>query len=213
MLHQIVLLWSNSLSGNVLNAGETLYIPPINGIVYSVKPGDTPASLAQKYNANSADIISFNNAEISGLTTGDQIVIPNGNDDVATLSGESGYSNANFAYGYTPIYGSNGYDYGYCTWYVASQISVPSNWGNASSWATYAGLTGWTVSPIPAVGAIAQTPYAAGGEGHVAIVRQVSANGSEVYINDMNNYGDGGGFGKVGGGWVPASLFPNYITH
>lgn len=209
------ILWSNSLSSNTLNAGITLQIPPINGIVYTVKAGDTPASLAQKYNANSANIISFNNSEISGLQVGQQIVIPNGSATDPTLAGGRGgtQSNPNYAFGYTPIYGSNGYDYGYCTWYVASQISVPSNWGNASSWATYAALTGWTVSPIPSVGAIAQTPFAAGGEGHVAIVRQVSADGSSIYINDMNNYGDGGGFGKVGAGWVPASTFPNYITH
>ena len=211
------ILWSNSLTGNNLTAGQVLYIPPVNGIIYTVKQGDTAATLAQKYNANSSDITSFNDAEISGLSTGEQIVIPNGNATVAdaSLSGASGdggsYSNSNYTFGYTPTYGSNGYDYGYCTWYVASQISVPSNWGNASSWATYAALSGWSVSPIPAVGSIAQTAYAAGGQGHVAIVTAV--NGDQIYIKDMNNYGDGGGFGRVGGGWVSASSFQNYITH
>lgn len=209
------IMWSNGLSGNDLTAGTTLYIPPVNGIVYTVKAGDTTASLAQAYNANSADITAFNNAEISGLQPGEQIVIPNGSSDTTTVEteGGSGLGSANYTYGYTPTYGANGYDYGYCTWYVASQIPVPSNWGNASSWATYAALSGWTVSPLPSVGAIAQTPFAAGGQGHVAIVTAVSPDGSSVYIKDMNNYGDGGGFGRVGGGWVPASEFPNYITH
>jgi len=45
--------------------------------------------------------------------------------------------------------------------------------GNASSWAYYAVLSGWTVSSSPQVGAIAQTSYAAGGEGHVAVVDAV----------------------------------------
>ncbi len=208
------ILWSNALVGNSLSPGQTLYIPPVNGIIYTVKSGDTVASLAQKYNSNSIDITSFNDAEISGLQTGERIVIPNGsNAAIATLSGNSGSRSANYAYGYSPTYGANGYDYGYCTWYVASQIAVPSNWGNASSWSTYASLSGWTVSPLPAIGSIAQTPYAAGGQGHVAIVSGVSPDGSSVYIKDMNNYGDGGGFGRVGGGWVSASTFPNYITH
>ncbi|HVX58558.1 MAG TPA: LysM peptidoglycan-binding domain-containing protein, partial [Candidatus Saccharimonadales bacterium] len=38
--------WSNSISGDTLTAGLHLVIPPINGIVYKVKAGDTPAKLA-----------------------------------------------------------------------------------------------------------------------------------------------------------------------
>jgi surface antigen len=182
-------------------------IPPVNGIVYTVKAGDTPQSLATKYNANAAQITAYNDAEISGLQTGEQIVIPNGQIQPAAASNFSDNTPANFY----PAYGSNGYDYGFCTWYVASQISVPNNWGNASSWAYYAALTGWTVSSTPIVGAIAQTPYAAGGEGHVAIVTAVSADGSQIQYKDMNGLA---GWGRVGySGWVSASTFPHYIYH
>jgi surface antigen len=205
------IMWSNGLTSNTLTAGQHLTIPPINGIVYTVKSGDTEASLAQKYSANQQEIVAYNDAEINGLKVGERILIPNGQVAApAAVSTTSTGGSSSFPWGAGPIYGSNGYDYGYCTWYVATQVSVPSNWGNASSWAYYAGLSGWNVSTTPTVGSIAQTALAAGGEGHVAMVEAV--NGSQVEIKDMNNYGDGGGWGKVGTGWVSVGTFQHYIT-
>ncbi len=195
--------WSNNLRGNSLIPGQSLLIPPVNGIVYIVKAGDTVASLAQKYNASAAQIIAYNDAEIKGIWPGEKIIIPNG-----TINQQPSYS-ANYAWS-GPSYGYNGYDYGYCTWYVASKIAVPTNWGNAITWAYYAALSGWNVSHVPTVGAIAQTPYAFGGEGHVALVDAVSSNGTMIKFSDMNGLA---GWGRVGySGWVPASSFPNYIT-
>src|SRR6185437_7086198 len=124
--------WSNNLISSTVNPGQKLYIPPVNGIVYTVKSGDTPDSLASKYNANKEQIIEYNDAEISGLTPGERIIIPNG--QVSTTVYSVASTSSAFAWGTGPVYGYNGYDFGWCTWYVASQISVPSNWGNASSW-------------------------------------------------------------------------------
>lgn len=200
--------WSNGLSGNNVTAGLKLFIPPVNGIVYTVKSGDTSAGLAQKFSANQAEIVAFNDAEITGLQPGEQIIIPDGTQAAAPAPLAAG-----FAWGSGPLYGFNGYDFGFCTWYVATQISVPGNWGNASSWAYYARLSGWTVSSIPTVGSIAQTPYAAGGEGHVAVVDGVSADGKQIHIRDMNDYGDGGGFDRVGSAWVSVAAYQNYIYH
>jgi surface antigen len=199
---------SNGLSGTAITAGTKLLIPPISGIIYTVKSGDTPQSLATTYKASVADIIASNDAEIAGLQVGEQIIIPN-----ATLPAPiyNAVASGDFAWGTTAIYGGNEYDYGFCTWYVATQISVPNNWGNASSWAYYARADGWTVSSTPIVGAIAQTPYAAHGEGHVAIVTAVSADGSQIQFKDMNGIA---GWGRVGySGWVSTSTFPNYIYH
>lgn len=210
------IMWSNGLTSNSVNPGTHLLIPPVNGIVYVVKPGDTPASLAATYHTNQAKIIAYNDAEISGLTPGELIIIPDatlssGSVDVSSSGSAGGGSSANaFPWGSGPIYGSNGYDFGYCTWYVATQISVPSNWGNASSWAYYASLSGWNVSFRPTVGAIAQTADAAGGEGHVAIVDAVSADGSQIQIRDMNGVA---GWDRVGySGWIPATTFQHFIT-
>lgn len=203
---------SNGLTSNNLAAGLTLSIPPIDGIVYTVKAGDTPDSLASKFGANKDQIIAFNDAEISGLQPNEQIVIPNGILPAVAAASTSlfggGYGTG-FAFGNTPIYGYNGYDYGFCTWYVASKISIPSNWGNASSWSYYAARSGWAVSPLPVVGAIAQTPYAAAGEGHVAVVEAVSPDGTMIKYSDMNGLA---GYGRVGHSvWTPSSHFPNYI--
>jgi surface antigen len=201
--------WSNSLSGNTLTAGAKLAIPPVNGIVYTVKVGDTPASLATKYQADVGQIISYNDAEINGLKPGEQIIIPNGR--VATPVVSYGYysSGPSFGYGFTPAYGSNGYDYGYCTWYVANRIAVPANWGNANTWDNYAVLSGWTVSSTPIAGAVAQTDR--GFEGHVAVVEAVSEDGSMIKYSDMNGIA---GWGRVGySDWVPSSRYPHYIYH
>jgi len=199
------ILWSNNLVYDSLNVGQKLLIPPVNGIVYTVKSGDTPATLAAKYHADQTQIIADNDAEINGLQVGEQIIIPNGT-ETPVIS----YYSYGFAWGSSAIYGFNGYDWGECTWYVATQIAVPANWGNASTWAEGAKAAGWTVSSTPSVGAIAQTPYAAGGLGHVGIV--VAISGDQVEIRDMNNYGDGGGYDRVGEGWVSISTYPNYIT-
>ncbi len=200
--------WSNNLSGNTLTAGSKLQIPPVNGLVYTVKAGDTPDTLATKFKANKDQIIAYNDAEIGGLKVGEHILIPNGS-IVAVVAPSFSYGTV--AWGVTPLYGFNGYDYGYCTWYVATQISVPANWGNASSWAYYARLSGWIVSASPTVGAIAQTPYAVGGLGHVAIVTDVSEDGSQIKVKDMNGIA---GFGRVGySGWISPSKYPNFIHH
>lgn len=119
--------WSNGLTSANINPGTKLIIPPVSGIVYTVKPGDTPQSVAAKYNANISQVIAYNDAEVNGLTPGEQIIIPNGT--LAVSTSHSSSSGTSFPWGNGPIYGYNGYDYGYCTWYVATQIPVPSNWG------------------------------------------------------------------------------------
>jgi surface antigen len=191
--------WSNNIGGNNLTQGIKLAIPPVNGVVYSVKAGDTPASLASRYHADQGQIVSFNDAEISGLKPGEQIIIPNGSVAARVLT-----------YGtFTATYGGNGYDYGYCTYYVAGRIAVPTNWGNANTWDNYAALSGWTVSSAPHAGAIAQTDR--GSQGHVAVVEAVSPDGTQIKYSDMNGLA---GWGRVGySGWVSASTFQHYIYH
>lgn len=195
--------WSNNLTSDTVSLGSKLVIPPngVNGIVYTVKAGDTIDSLATKFKASADQIITFNDAEKAGITPGEQIVIPNGQ----IVAPVSLYSSLRT--GFVAQYGSNGYDYGYCTYYAAARSGAPSNWGNANTWAYYAALSGWTVSSAPKVGAIAQT--SAGYLGHVAIVEAVSDDGSMIKYSDMNGLA---GWGRVGySDWTPASHFEHYI--
>lgn len=203
-------MWSNNLSTNSVNPGTKLRIPPVNGIVYTVAAGDTVDSLASKYSANKDQIIAYNDAEINGIRVGDVILIPNGKKPAAVASYYSSSYSSSFAFGSTPIYGYNGYIPGWCTWYVASRVAVPTNWGNANTWDSGARASGWTVSSVPVVGAIGQTD--AGSQGHVGVVDEVSEDGTMIKYSDMNGLS---GFNRVGSsGWVPVhSKFQNFIYH
>ncbi len=199
--------WSNGRTGEAIAAGTALRIPPVNGIVYTVNAGDTPDSLAAKFRASKDKIIAYNDAEIKGLVVGQRIIIPDAV-QVAAVSARPASVRGAFAWGISPVYGSNGYDYGYCTWYVASRISVPANWGNANTWSYYAPGSGWTVSKRPVPGSIGQTTGP--GYGHVALVEEVSEDGTMIKYSDMNGLA---GWGRVGrtADWVPASRYNNYI--
>jgi surface antigen len=204
--------WSNSLSGDTVTAGAHLVIPPVTGIVYTVNNGDTPDSLASKFRASKDKIIAYNDAEVHGLVLGQRIIIPDGAQSSPAPSRATTAATAirgAFAWGTSPIYGYNGYDYGYCTWYVANRLPVPSNWGNANTWAYYAPSAGWRVSKVPSVGSIAQST--AGYFGHVAVVEAVSDDGTMIKYSDMNGLA---GWGRVGttADWVSASRFNNYIS-
>jgi surface antigen len=125
----------------------------------------------------------------------------------ATRFASTSFRVASFSPNYS---GFNGYDYGYCTYYVASVIAVPSNWGNANTWDNYARVTpGWAVSLTPIKGAIAQTDR--GGLGHVAIVTDATADGMMIKYSDMNGLA---GWGRTGTtpDWVSASRFEHYIV-
>lgn len=189
--------WSNSLSGNAIDAGKVIVIPPINGLVYTVKDGDTPDNLAVKFNSSKQAIIEFNDAEVRGLVVGQRVMIPDGVQPVARRPAVGG----GFAWGgYAAIYGGNGYDYGYCTWWVAirrSQVGkpIPSNLGNASTWKVLSQRAGIPVGNVPQKHAVIWTPprdyY-----GHVGFVEDVDAEGN-VHVSEMNVVGWGRVSNKV----------------
>ena len=197
--------WSNGLYGNFLSTGTELKIPPVNGIVYRVKSSDTLDSLASRFQVSKEIIVAFNDIEISGLPVDEYIVIPDG---VQAYQVVTSWVNR----GYTPQWAGNGYYYGYCTYYAATRVAVPSNWGNANTWDDYARLSGWIVSRTPVAGAVAQTDSMSYW-GHVAVVEDVRTNPDtgqlEMVYSDMNALC---GWGCVGtSDWVPISVYQNYI--
>jgi surface antigen len=184
---------SNGITGNNVSAGTKLEIPPVgySGIVYTVKQGDTVASLAQKYQADPNQIIAANDAEISGLQVGEQIIIPGGQLPAPVYTAAAYTATSGYAWGSTAVYGDNGYDFGYCTWWVAERRQqvgdpLPSNLGNASSWPTIAALAGKSEGNVPKLYAAAVTSTE--GEGHVVFVEAVNADGS-IVISEMNHLG------------------------
>lgn len=190
------IMWSNNLRGNSVNAGLVLLIPPQSGIVYTVHSGDTVANLAQKYRVAEDRIVDFNDIELTGLKVGERILIPDGKQPAPAV-----------VQPILGVFGYNGYDYGFCTWYVANRRAqygnpVPANLGNASTWDNRAAAMGMNVNKTPAVGAAAVTSQV--GAGHVAFVEALNADGS-IWISEMNSRGQvsmndttpAGGWGRV----------------
>ena len=206
---------SNGISSEEVQSGRELKVPPSDGVVYVVADGDTVDTLASKYRASADKLVAVNDIELTGLKPGDTIFIAGGQAPVTTprttrptTSTASSSGNAAAEYDFVARYGGNGYYYGYCTWYAATRVPVPNNWGNANTWDNRARASGWTVSKTPVAGAVAQTD-AMSWWGHVAIVEAVSEDGSMIKYSDMNNLA---GFGRVGySDWVPASTYQNYI--
>lgn len=210
--------WSNNLSTDAVNAGTTLTIPPVNGIVYTVKAGDTPDTLATKYKASKEQIVAYNDAELYGLKVGDQIIIPGAQQPVAPRAA-SYASGGGFSWGSSAVYGFNGYDYGFCTWYVANRRieigrPVPANLGNASTWDDRAPRAGIPTNKTPAYGAAVVTSQR--GAGHVAFVERVDADG--IWISEMNSRGQrsisdtspAGGWNRVDYKFVPMATASTY---
>lgn len=199
--------WSNGLTNDALAFGIKLFIPPMNGILYTVHAGDTPERIAQTYSVAAAQIIQFNDAELSGLAPGMKIFLPNAQQPAPVVNKI-----------FFVRYGNNGYDPGWCTYYAAAHGGAPPGWGHARTWAVNAARTpGWTVSKIPVPGSIAQTtgtPTGAVGRawGHVGVVDEVKEVNGEYFIkySDMNGIA---GFNRVGhSDWVPAlAKYQNFI--
>lgn len=191
--------WSNGIAGTALAAGAHLTIPPVNGVAYTVKSGDTVASLAQQFHADQAKIIAYNDAEISGIYPGELVLIPDGQVIAAAASitsgivygGSAAYGAGGSCYYGGHLYPGYGYDCGYCTWWVAMRRAqagdaLPSNLGNASSWAYLARSYGLSVGSTPQVGAAVVTSTA--GAGHVGYVTSVNGDGT-ITISEMNHEG------------------------
>ena len=208
--------WSNALAGDSVSAGTKLSIPPVSGIVYTVKAGDTLDTIASKYKADKAQLTAANDAEIAGITVGEQIIIPDGQLPAPVYSYASAYSG--YAWGTSAVYGSNGYDYGFCTWYVSNRRSelgrsVPSNLGDARTWYTVARNAGLPTGSTPQNGAVMVNQPG----DHVAVVEQVNDDGS-FWISEMNSYGQvsmtnstpTGGWGRVDFKLVPAATASRY---
>lgn len=204
------IMWSNNLTGNTVNAGITLLIPPVNGIVYVVKTGDTIDGLAQKYRANKEQLIKYNDLEFTGIRVSERILIPYGQQPAPVI----------FVRPLQAVYGYNGYDFGWCTWYAADRRSkmgrpVPSGLGNANTWVSIAASMGLPTGSTPQVGAVAMRHMRA--PGHVAVVEAVDARGG-FWISEMNSFGQAsitdptprGGWGVVDWKYIPPEQAGTY---
>lgn len=213
--------WSNGLSNKNISAGQELMIPSVPGIAYKVKSGDTIESVAKKLGSSTESIIAVNDLEKDqNLAVDSIILVPNGvlpeterPEYVVPRASSSSAAAAVSSYQYSAAYASgNRYAYGWCTWYawqwrhdnMPANYDLPSNMGNANTWAIAAARAGFAVDHNPQPGDVFQTT--AGWAGHVGIVQGVNADGS-VTITEMNGVA---GWGRVGTSTIPASQVRSY---
>lgn len=192
--------WSNDLKTTDIEAGDLLYLPSVAGIVYTVKEDESVEEIADTYGSTVAEIIALNDLEVSGVSEGMRIVIRGGElpeterpEYVApvrtyyyTYLGSTSERTNIEVLGYQ--YGLGGpYGAGQCTqWAWYRRQDLPSNLGNANTWAARAAAAGYSVSRTPSAGAIFQT--SSGWYGHVGYVESVNGDGS-IVVTEMNyNY-------------------------
>jgi surface antigen len=217
--------WANKLTSDALEPGKELTIPPVDGVLYTIRAGDTIDTIASKYKADKSYLMTFNDLELTGNpAVGSQIIIPSGQlpseeqpGYVAPRTSVPSSSYAGINYGSYTGGSSNGgatgwsggrspgnlYGTGQCTFYAYErrlQLGNPigGQWGNANTWAYSGASAGFRVDRNPAPGAIIQN---GGGYGHVAIVESINP-GVSVSISEMNGYRWGGGWNRVGYGTI-----------
>lgn len=165
--------------------------PPKEPVKHVVASGDNLSKIATQYNTNWKRLWDKNtnlgNPNI--IEIGDTIVIPEPDEVIADRAVPAGAPASTVNTASRPLTGStagNGYDYGYCTWYVKNvRPDLPNNLGNANTWLARAQAQGFATGSTPQVGAVAWT--GAGGLGHVAIVIAVS--GNVITVREMNYNG------------------------
>jgi murein DD-endopeptidase MepM/ murein hydrolase activator NlpD len=79
-LNLSTVLWANGLTfRSTIRPGQTLSIPPLDGVLYKVKSGDTLSKIARNYGAETEKIIAFNKlSSADDLSIGDELMLPGG---------------------------------------------------------------------------------------------------------------------------------------
>ncbi|MEA2614147.1 MAG: hypothetical protein QOI52_2106, partial [Chloroflexota bacterium] len=69
--------WANKLTAkDALHIGQTIVIPPVNGVVVTVSTSDTLETLAARYGVEPTDIIDANNLADPNLVVGQTLTVP-----------------------------------------------------------------------------------------------------------------------------------------
>ncbi len=74
---ETTIITENKLKGKLIKPNQELIILPVSGVRYTVKKGDTLASIAKKYDVDELDIKSFNNI-VDDLKIGQKLIVPGG---------------------------------------------------------------------------------------------------------------------------------------
>ncbi|HVA23144.1 MAG TPA: CHAP domain-containing protein [Chloroflexota bacterium] len=176
---------ANGLNADsVLQLGQRLLVPPVNGVLVTTQPGDTPKAIADQWKLDLATLLSINKltAGTQALLPGEPLMLP-GAAPTVHLFGDA--PSTETATADSPILkpapaarprgttllpapppantrgavrrsGPNNFPYGQCTWWAAqSRPDIGANViGNASSWLYSARASGLPTGSVPRVGAV-----------------------------------------------------------
>ena len=165
------IIWANDIKNpNTLSIGQTLRIPPVNGVIHTVQAGDTVESIAKKYKAGSNEILTFNNLQDNqNLEIGNELMIPGGE-----LPGPRPYvrSVARGSSIYVPV------GDGQCVAFVQAH-GFSGLHGNAWRWKYFSNID------FPVAGGV--VVLKGGRYGHVALITAVKAD--SIQLVEQNYYG------------------------
>lgn len=193
---------------DIIKPGMELTILPVSGTTERVDAGETLQGIVKKHEADLKEVMKFNKlVNATDIEEGQILIIPGGKREIkerprpersrytmlargTSFRQSRGVAAARpYKRRYTRRATSNGFPWGYCTWYVASRRGDVTWRGNAGAWLRNAKAQGRATGRIPAVGAIIVT--AESWWGHVGIVESIQ--GDKVTISEMNY----AGYGKV----------------
>jgi len=194
-----------SVATNMTERTEPLPDNSTDTVSYVVRPGDTLTGLGWKFGVKLGTLRYVNKlSNVDMIQPGQKLRIPPEGYVVASSTiaaweksltaskyASSSSSSSSKKVKYNPGSKSNGYPWGWCTYYVATRRFTPSQWGNARSWLYSAQRSGYSTGSSPAAGAIVITRES--WWGHVAYVESVG-NGT-ITIAEMNGPA---GWGRVG---------------
>ena len=133
------LRWANKIDDpNNLKVGSIITVPPVNGMVYMTKNGDTLIRIASSWGVTTADLKKFNSLNSDEITPDKQLVIP-GARPVVAAPVYTYYSSATKAYDgiitpgtgnfIWPIASSSRFITQYFSWYHSG---IDADWRNGS---------------------------------------------------------------------------------
>jgi len=180
------LLWANNLKEtSIIRPGDELTVLPVTGVLHRIKDGETIGWIAKYYDAETEEIIAFNNSPADGaIQVGEKLIIPDGQMPVPARPKTTYVASVSYTGSGTGV--SRIFPYGQCTWYVSQKKVVPWS-GHAKAWLANSQAYGYKTGSAPQVGAIIVTRES--WYGHVGYVEAVK--GDWVTFSEMNHLGWG----------------------
>ena len=173
-IDQGTLRWANGWQdGEQPSAGQDALIPPSDGVLVEVKPGERPSQFAARLNVDPQIVLEFNHlTHDSPQPGGTFLQVPLGSVGGNVVQAANVVPVGENIPGVSANAGSvgNSFPYGECTYYVASKRGVTWSGDAWTWWYNARGIRPEGHTPVAGAIVVFDTGWA----GHVALVKHVS---------------------------------------